>query len=265
MKRAIKPGLEMGFDDEGQGIPLVLLHGFPLARAMWQPQGNALRGSQRVLLPDLRGLGETSGFDGIPSIDQMADDVAALLDHLQIAEPVVLGGLSMGGYVSLAFARRHPQRLRGLILADTRAEADGAEARTNRDKMIALVEKEGPGAVIEQMLPKLVAPATLSRRADVVTALRRMGQAQTTAGVANAVRALRDRPDSTPGLRDIRVPTLVIVGEEDGITPPSAAAALTAGIAGARQVVIPHAGHMSNMEQPAAFNEAVREFLGGLR
>lgn len=264
MKRQLQPGLEVAFEDDGQGRPLVLLHGFPLSNHMWEPQRTALRTECRLVLPDLRGHGGTSNFDGTPSLDQMADDVGLLLDALGISEPVVLGGLSMGGYVALAFARRHPRRLRALVLADTRAEADSAEGRANREKMIALVEKEGPGAVIEQMLPKLVSPDALTRRADVVTELRRMGQSQTATGVANALRAMRDRPDSTPGLRDIAVPTLVLVGELDAITPPSAAATLTAGIRGARQVVIPHAGHMSNMEQAGAFNEALRSFLQSL-
>src|SRR5439155_13636424 len=124
----------VGYDDAGRGKPVVLLHAFPLARSMWRPQVEALRGEFRVIVPDLRGFGETGGFTGAPSVERMADDVAALLDALKVGEPVALGGLSMGGYVALAFARRHPGRLRALVLADTRAEADTADARANRDK-----------------------------------------------------------------------------------------------------------------------------------
>src|SRR5262249_15061174 len=128
----------LSYDDTGRGTPVVLLHGFPLSRAMWRPQVEALKDAYRVIAPDLPGFGGSAVLDGPSSVEAMADTVAYLLDHLQIREPVVLGGLSMGGYVALAFARRHPDRLRGLILADTRAEPDDAEGKANRDRMIAL-------------------------------------------------------------------------------------------------------------------------------
>jgi 3-oxoadipate enol-lactonase len=239
----------------------VLLHGFPLSRAMWRPQVEALQKSHRVIVADLRGFGGTSPFTGTPAVELMADDVAELLDALKVTEPVTLGGLSMGGYVALAFARRHPARLARLILADTRAEPDAAEGKANRDKMIEFLKTHSVADVFEQMLPKLVCDETRAKKPEVVEELRRIAAAQTPAGAAAALQALRDRPDAKPSLGTIKVPTLVIVGTEDTLTPPSAAETLANGIAGSRLEKIAGAGHMSNLEQPLAFNTALLGFL----
>jgi pimeloyl-ACP methyl ester carboxylesterase len=254
----------MTYAEQGQGKPLVWLHGFPMCQELWQPQLQALSDHYRILAPDLTGFGGTSGFPGTPSVGQMADDVAAFLTALKITEPVVLGGLSMGGYVALAFARQHASRLRGLILADTRAEPDGAEAKAGREKMIALAREQGGTAVVEQMLPKLLGPRATKDRPDLAASLRRMAAAQPREGLAGALQAMRDRPDAIPGLSDIRVPTLVIVGSDDQITPPSAAQTLAQKIAGAKLVTLPDAGHVSNLEQTEAFNAAVRSFIAGM-
>ena len=248
----------------GKGSPVLLLHAFPLSSVMWRDQIKALQGDHHVVAPDVRGFGSTPAFTGAPSVDQMADDAAALLDELKIAGPVVVGGLSMGGYVALAFARRHAARLRALVLADTRAEADDAAGRANRDKMIEFASKNPSTAVIEQMLPKMVSPETLQKRPEVVEAVKHFASLQAPAGIVNALKALRDRPDATPFLRQIAVPTLVIVGRDDALTPPATAEKLTAGIPGARMVIIEKAGHLSNLEQPEGFNRAVREFLAVL-
>jgi pimeloyl-ACP methyl ester carboxylesterase len=252
------------FDDAGAGPPVVLLHAFPLSRAMWRPQVEALRDAYRVIAPDLRGFGGSAGFVGTPSVEQMADDVAALLTDLQVRAPVVLGGLSMGGYVALAFARRHPDRLRALILADTRAEADDAEGRANREKTIAFARDNPARAVIDQMLPRLVSPETAARRPEVLEEVRTIASAQAGAGIVAALQALRDRPDASPSLGAITVPTLVLVGADDALTPPARAEALAAAIRGARLVTIPGAGHLSNLEQPEHFNAALRSFLQAL-
>ncbi|MBV9471190.1 MAG: alpha/beta fold hydrolase, partial [Abitibacteriaceae bacterium] len=160
MEAKISAALTIKYEDVGQGSPVVLLHAFPLCRAMWQPQIDAISKEYRVLAPDLRGFGGTSAFEGTPSIEQMADDIVALLDALNIQEPVALAGLSMGGYVALALARKYPQRLRALILADTRAEPDTAEGKAKRDEMIQLAESKGALAVAEQMAPNLLTAAT---------------------------------------------------------------------------------------------------------
>jgi pimeloyl-ACP methyl ester carboxylesterase len=250
----------MEYDDAGRGRPMVLLHAFPLAREMWRPQVEALRDDCRLLAPDLRGFGGTGPFDGPPSVERMADDVAGLLDALRVSEAVV-AGLSMGGYVALAFARRHGGRLRGLVLADTRAEADGPEARANRDKLIAFARDHSAADVIDQLLPKMVSEETRTRRPEVVAEVRRIASAQPPAGVIAALQALRNRPDATRGLELITVPTLVVVGRDDALTPPAVAQALAAGIRGADLATLDGAGHLSNLEQPAAFNSVVRQFL----
>ena len=264
MKNQVTADGMIGFDDLGEGRPVVLLHAFPLARAMWRPQVEALQPSYRVITPDLRGFGDTGGFAEPPSVEQMADDVAALLTELAITEPVVLGGLSMGGYVALAFARRHAGRLRALILADTRSEADGPEARANRDQMIRFAADHTARDVIDQMLPKLVSKETSDHRPEVVGEVRRIASAQAPDGVIGALQALRDRPDATPSLGAIAVPALVVVGRDDALTPPENASALASRIRGARLVVIDGAGHLSNLEQPQRFNDAIRAFLQSL-
>jgi pimeloyl-ACP methyl ester carboxylesterase len=240
--------------------PLVLLHAFPLSSAMWRPQVEAMSGELRVLTPDLPGFGAVPPIDP-PSIDGLADAVAGFLDAQGVTEPVVLGGLSMGGYVALAFARKYPNRLRALILADTRAEPDDAAGKANRDKMIAFAGDHSAADVIDQMLPKLVSDETRAKRPEVVAEVRRIASGQSTAGIITALKALRDRPDAGPGLTNIAVPTLVIVGADDALTPPAMAERLARDIRGAKLVTISGAGHLSNLEKPSEFTDAVRRFV----
>lgn len=255
------PDGKTAYLEAGHGRPLILLHGFPMDKAMWTPQVDALSTAARVLVPDLPGFGGSCGFDGRPSMDGMADRVAEFLDALQIREKVIVGGLSMGGYVTLAFARRHPGRLVALILADTRAGADDEAGKTSREKMIALTREAGPRAVIEQMLPNLVGPDVRTERPGVVDEIRDIASAQEPAAVIAALEAMRDRPDSTPHLGAIAVPTLIVVGEQDAITPPSRSEEMARAIPAAELVVLPATGHASNLERPEAFNAAVLAFL----
>jgi 3-oxoadipate enol-lactonase len=255
--------ITLSYDDRGSGPPVVLLHAFPLSRAMWRAQIQALQSHYRVIAPDLPGFGDSGAFTGA-SVERMADAVAALLDTLAVSEPVVLGGLSMGGYVALAFARRHARRLCGLILADTRAEADSAEARANRDRTIAFARQHTAADVAEQMLPKLLGDTTRAQRPQVADEVRRIAAAQPIEGIVAALQALRDRPDATAGLAAISVPTLVLVGSEDMLTPPALAQILVAGIRGATLVTVAEAGHLSNLERPEQFTEAVAAFLQAL-
>jgi 3-oxoadipate enol-lactonase len=264
MRTQLASNFWMEREDTGTGSPLVLLHAFPLSRAMWQPQIEALRNDYRIIAPDLRGFGGTGPFDGPPSIMQMADDVARLLDKLSLAKPVVLGGLSMGGYVALAFARQYPARLRALMLADTRAEPDNEEGKANRDKLIAFAKSHTAADVIDQLLPKLVSDETRRHRPQLVEAVRRLAAAQPIEAIVAALQALRDRPDATPHLTQISVPTLVIVGGADALTPPYMARTLANGIPGAHLAVINDAGHLSNLEKPDEFNVAVRSLLQSL-
>ena len=188
----------------------------------------------------------------------------ALLQQLGINEKIILGGLSMGGYTALAFARLFPESLRALILCDTRAEADNAEGKANRNKMIETVESEGAAPIVDQMLPKLLGETTQKERADVVKTIHDLASGQSATAIANALRALRDRPDACDLLPQITVPTLVIVGDEDSITPPSMSQTLADNIPNAQLKIIPQAGHLSNIEQPEIFNRAVREFCKAL-
>jgi pimeloyl-ACP methyl ester carboxylesterase len=214
----------------------------------------------RVLAPQLR------GFDGPPadpvaiSMDDYAGDVIDLLDALHI-EQAVIGGLSMGGYITLAMFRHAPRYFRGMILADTRAQGDTPDGIEGRKRMIQLVRDKGPSAAADEMLPKLVGQSTRAGRPEVVEEVRSLILSNATETIAGALTALMTRPDSTPLLSTIHCPTLVLVGDEDAITPPALSEEIKQGIGHAELVVVPGAGHMSNMEQPAAFNLAVARFL----
>ena len=255
--------MSLAHDDAGRGTLVVLLHAFPLSRAMWRPQREALAGACRLITPDLPGFGDSAPLGTPPTVETMAEQVAALLDRVAPREKVVLGGLSMGGYVAFAFVRKYADRLAGLILADTRAEPDDEAARANRDKLIAFAEANPPSAVVEQMLPKLLGPESASRP-EVVEEVKRIGAAQRPAGIVGALRMMRDRPDSRPTLATLALPTLIVVGRDDAPTPVSAAEGMAAQIPGSRLAVIEGAGHLSNLEKPEAFNEAVRSFVASL-
>ena len=264
MQRARLRGIEMAYDVEGIGPTVLLLHGYPFNRSMWRGQVDLLSDRFRVITPDLRGLGETTATDEPATMSEMADDLAALLDELDI-ERVALGGLSMGGYVSFAFYRRYPLRVRALVLADTRPQADTDEARENRERQALKAMEEGMGTIVDAMLPKLLAPATLSARKDVVERVREMMLKTDARGAAAALRGMAERPDQTYLLPRILAPTLVMVGSEDQITPPADAELMRREIRGSRLGIIEGAGHVSNLEQPAQFNEHLREFLDALQ
>jgi 3-oxoadipate enol-lactonase len=251
------------YDDAGTGRPpVVLLHGFPLDARVWAAQREALAGTHRVVTPDLRGFGRSTS-DKPFTMESIADEVHALLAELG-ALPVVLGGLSMGGYAALAYAKKYPTDLKGLLLIDTRAEADTPEGREARQKMIELVRRDGSSAVADAMMPKMLAPDTPSRAPQVAQELRRIMESQPPRTIENALVALRDRPDFGQDLPSIAVPTLVLVGEADAITPPAMAQTLQRNIPNAKLVTIPNAGHMTPMEQPEQVNRAIRDFVAGV-
>jgi pimeloyl-ACP methyl ester carboxylesterase len=240
---------------------LVLLHAFPLAAEMWRPQLTALPAGWRVVAPDLAGFGESSpGTSASPAIDDYARDVLALLDHLQL-DAAVVAGLSMGGYLVFALQRLAPARLRGVVLADTRPEADTEQGRALRIATLDTLERDGPGGVANAMISKLLGATTRSARQDLVAAVRTLVSAQPADGIRRAVLALRSRPDSTPVLREITGPSVVIAGEEDEIAGPEIARHMHGQIAGAELALIGGAGHLSNLERPEAFNLALSRFL----
>ncbi len=246
----------LAYESFGDGEPLVLVHAFPLDGRMWASTARSLADRCRVLVPDMRGFGASDLGGGDPSIADMADDVAALLDSLGIRRASV-GGLSMGGYVSLAFAARHPARLERLILADTRAAADSDVARAGRADALALVAREGVPALVERQLAALLSPAASEAVREHVRGLGK----QSPEGVSAGIRALRDRPDRRAELAAIGCPTLVMVGTEDKISPPAEMADLARAIPGARLVEIAGAGHLSNLERPSEFSAAIAHFI----
>jgi len=248
----------VGYDSRGYGIPLLLMHAFPLSREMYAEQNDALDKLARVLTFDAPGVGNSE--PGEISIDGMADLAVGLMDALQIKTAVV-GGVSMGGYAALSFARRYPHRLRGLVLADTRAAADSDEGRAGRRTMADLALEKGASAVAEQMLPKVLGASTLKRRRKVVERVRAMIEATPPETIAALSIALGERSDSTPHLEEIRVPTLVITGEEDTLTPASEAREWGGRIPNAKIVEINEAGHLVNLEMPERFNAILTEYL----
>ncbi|MGC9984506.1 MAG: alpha/beta hydrolase [Polyangia bacterium] len=246
---------QLAYESVGSGPVLVLLHAFPFDSRMWRKTAAALAGQRRVITPDMRGFGLSDLGSGGSSIADLADDVASLLDALNLPAATV-GGMSMGGYVALAFARRHRDRLKSLVLADTKAAADTPEARQGREAAIALVEQQGVPALLEKQIPRLLsASASDSLRAEV----RALG-AQSPEAIIAAIRALRDRPDRTAELPEIAVPTLVVVGSDDALSPPAEARVMAAAMPDARVVEIPGAAHLSNLENPDAFSAALAGF-----
>jgi 3-oxoadipate enol-lactonase len=251
----------MAYSDSGQGLPLLFVHGYPLNHRMWDPQIQGLAEVARVLAPDLRGHGDSQAVPGPYSVDLFADDLAAFLDALGVRQKIVLCGLSMGGYIVFAFYRKYAARLAGLILTATRAGADNPQARLGRDQSAELARQQGVNAIVEAMLPKLVAPVTYQTRPELVEQVRQIMAATSLEGVLGDLIALKERPDSTPTLAEIAVPTLLLPGTQDQIIPLQEAELMRAGIRGARLELIPDAGHLTNLENPAAFNAAVRAFL----
>src|SRR5215471_11681023 len=239
---------------------LVLVHAFPLNARMFEPQLALASRGWRVIAPQLRGFDGGSADGAASSVDDYAGDVIDLLDTLHIDEAVI-GGVSMGGYVAFAMFRHAPRYFQGMLLADTKAPADTPEAVEGRKKMLRLVEEKGAAGVADEMIPKLLGETTRRTRPDVVERVRGLVLANSTDAIAGAIRALMTRPDSTPLLATIHCPTLVMVGEEDTVTPRAAAEEMHRGIAGSRMTTIAGAGHLTNLEDPNAFNSALAEFL----
>jgi pimeloyl-ACP methyl ester carboxylesterase len=253
-------GFGMWVEDQGEGTPLVLIHAFPLDHHVWKSQRDALIDRYRVVLFDMRGFGRSDSTPAPYSMDLLSDDLAALLDDLGI-ERAVIGGISMGGYVALSFVALHPARVAGLALVDTRATPGTEEARRGREDMMQFARNEGPGAVVRRMLPNLLSRSVQEKRPELVERVATIGAQASLDGVLGALAAMRDRPDSRPRLTEIAVPTLVLVGDQDSITPPADAEALAAAVPGAVLQVIEGAGHLSPLEKPQEVTAALLELL----
>jgi len=252
--------INLGYTDVGAGPPVVLIHGYPFNRSLWTEQTDALRDKHRVVAPDLRGFGESDSSEGPTRMTRFAEDVAALMDALEI-EQAVIGGLSMGGYVALAFARMVPARVKALVLADTRPQADTEEGKQTRFHQAEKAVSAGMAGLADAMLPKLLTPDTVSKRPELVKRIRDMMLTAKPEGAAMALLGMAERDDQTEFISSIRVPTLILVGREDAITPVADSEKMHSQIEGSRLVVIENAGHVSNLEQTEQFNDALLGFL----
>jgi len=245
--------------EAGSGWPLVLLHAFPLSADMWRPQLERVPPECRMIAPDLRGFGAAPS--GVPSsLDDMAADILDLLDALRI-ERATIAGLSMGGYVAFALYRLAPERCMGLVLANTRAGVDSEEARAKRDAMSALVNAQGPAAVADAMLPTLLGPSAFGAQPALVSTVRALTEANTARGLDAAIQAIKRREDATPLLPRISLPALVVAGDEDAIIPRAESEEMNRLLPRSNFVLIPQAGHLSALENPDDFAEALGNFL----
>jgi pimeloyl-ACP methyl ester carboxylesterase len=253
--------LELDPDGHGRAIgTLVLIHGFPLSAHSWERQFVLSESGWRLIVPHLRGFDEGADGRSRTSMDDHAGDIIDLLDSLHI-EQAVIGGLSMGGYVTFALLRNAPSYFKGLLLADTRPQSDTPEGKAARERMVAMVREKGPSAVADDMLPKLLGETSRREQPGLVEEVREIIVSNGTEAIADALIAMMRRSDSTPTLRSIKVPTLILVGDEDTVTPPELSVEMNSAIAGSELVRIPRAGHLANMERPDVFNNAVARFL----
>jgi 3-oxoadipate enol-lactonase len=260
-------GGRLAYLEAGAGATVLFVHAFPLTAEMWRAQLETLPPGWRGLALDLRGLGRSAlapGGRAASSMDDHADDLDALLGALGIDSAVVVG-LSMGGYVAFALCRRAPHRVRALVLADTRAEADTDEARAKRDGLKRVAREQGAAAVADAMVPQLLGSSTQKNRPELVEHVRAMVQQNKADGIIDALECLKTRPDSRPLLPTLTCPTLIMVGDEDQVTTPAMSEAMACAIRGAAVHVIPGAGHLSNLEQPEAFGRSLNQFLEPLR
>ena len=257
-------GMAMSYRDLGEGDPMVLLHAFPLNGRMFEPQMAAFAGGWRVIAPDYPGFGRSPRTPAQPDVRYYAEAVRSLLDRLGL-DRVVLGGVSMGGYVAFGCMRLFPERVSALILANTRPDPDSHEARETRKEMALRVAKEGIGVLAELQMERLLSPATRENDGELVERVRAMILENSPDGAVAALGAMRERPDSTPLLAEIRVPTLVVGGEEDVISSPEIMARMAEEIPDARHVSLPGVGHLASLEAPDEFNAALKGFLEGVR
>jgi 3-oxoadipate enol-lactonase len=256
-------GISLAYNDRGTGFPIVFLHAFPLNRTMWAVQEDALFRRFRIVTIDLRGHGESDAPLWHYTLDQAADDVRVLLDHLAIQQAVFVG-LSMGGYILFACYRQYAARFKGLVLADTRAQADTQEGKDGRFQMAQTAYKKGVSSIADLMIPKLLCPATIQARPEIVRNVRSMIESNQISGIAGDLMAMAERPDSVSLLKQIACPTHIIVGELDQATPPSDARLMAEQIPGAQLAIIPGAAHLSNLEQPETFNQILVFFASDL-
>jgi 3-oxoadipate enol-lactonase len=251
----------MEYEDRGEGRPLLWIHGFPLNRRLWQPQIDNLSDVARVLVPDLRWRSEIKPTQSRYTMDLLAKDCYELVNELEIKEPLIVGGLSMGGYVALAFYRNFPDKVAGMILASTKASPDDEEGKVRREELAAMALESGPDAIVQAFLPKMMAPITYQERPELVEQVRSIMEGSSKEGLAGALLGMKERPDSNPMLSELDRPVLIIHGANDQIIPADEARAMQSKLPEAELKIIDNAGHLVNIEQPEEFNRSVREYL----
>lgn len=253
--------MKIEFEEYGTGKPFVLLHAFPLSNKMWQPQIEALKAENcRLILPDLRGFGESHSFSDINTMEDMATDIAELLDTLKI-ERAIVGGLSMGGYITFNFLQKFPEKIAALVFCDTNSGSDSEDAREARFDLIEKIETEGAQALIDVILPKLICENTKQNKKELVETLEEMFKKVNPQAAIAALRGMAERKDRTGLLEQISVPTLLIFGQEDKVTNLEMAQKMSNKILNSKLVTIENAGHYSNLEQPEVFNKALIDFI----
>jgi pimeloyl-ACP methyl ester carboxylesterase len=252
---------EMAYNEAGRGIPLLFIHGFPLSKAIWQPQLEGLNTSFHIITPDLRGHGDSQAVPGPYSMQLLANDLNSLLDNLGINQPVVVCGHSMGGYLTFEFYRQYPQRVAGLIFTATRAADDPPEGKVNRDKAAQNVTLDGVTPIVEGMLPKILSPEVFDSNPDLVEHVKDIMMGTSAEGTIGALMAMKDRPDSTPTLAEINVPSLVIHGREDQIIPLADAEQMAGTIQDCEFVIYDNAGHLPSLEDPYRYTNVVLDFM----
>jgi 3-oxoadipate enol-lactonase len=261
---AIVNGIRLAYDDIGSGPAVVLIHGFPLCRQMWHPQTNALLAAgYRVIAPDLRGFGDSDTPEAPYSMDIFADDLIALLDHLQIAQTTV-GAMSMGGYILLNLLERYPDRVTAACFCQTRANADDEAGKARRLQLAQETRQRGPQVIADAFMPLLFCDESLEHRPKLLEEVYGWMVKTATTGLAGGLLAMRERQDYTLQLPHFSLPCLAIGGAADKIVPPAILDVFTSGLPDCHAAIIPDAGHLANLEAPGPFNAALLEFLAGL-
>ena len=258
------PDGDLTYDRSGNGLPILFIHGYPLSRKIWEPQMIGLADIASVLALDLRGHGDSNAFTGLYSMDLLADDCKFFLDSIKINYPIVICGLSMGGYVTMAFYRRYPQLVAGMILTSTRPGPDSQESKANRDKAIQNANKNGARFIADSMIQKMVSPKTITSNPALVNNIYEIMVSTSIPGIIGDLQAMKERPDSTSTLARIDFPVLIIHGADDQLIPPSEAEGMHAIIKNSQLVVLNDAAHLLNLEQPEKYNQAVRRYISAL-
>ena len=249
------------YDLKGTGIPLLFIHGYPLSRKIWLPQLTGLSDKVKVISVDLRGHGESFPFEGAYSMDLLADDCKRLLDEIGVQSPILVCGLSMGGYVTMALYRKFPGLIKGMILTSTKPGPDSAEGKANRDIAIKDAYEHGAKYIADNMLQKIVSPITFSTEPDLLNNIHAIMAGTSVRGIVGALQGMKERPDSTTILSQAKRPVLIIHGEDDRLIPVKDAELMHQHIPNSQYVVIPNAGHLPNLEQPDRFNQVLLDFI----